>query len=43
VAATFILAHSDLLTLYLVLGASLALAAIGNRLGVDAPQGRARA
>ncbi|OGB93158.1 MAG: hypothetical protein A2Z31_08325 [candidate division NC10 bacterium RBG_16_65_8] len=43
VAATFILAHSDLLTLYLVLGASLALAAIGNRLGVDASQGRARA
>jgi DHA1 family multidrug resistance protein-like MFS transporter len=33
VAATFILAHSDLLTLYLVLGIGLALAATGNYLG----------
>jgi MFS family permease len=33
VAATFILAHSDLLTLYLVLGVGLALAATGNYLG----------
>jgi len=43
VAATFILAHSDLLTLYLMLGVGLALAAIGNHLGVDASQERARA
>jgi predicted MFS family arabinose efflux permease len=42
VAATFILAHSDLLTLYLMLGLGLALAAIGNHLGADAPEERAK-
>ena len=35
VAATFILAHSDLVTLYLVLGAGLALASVGHYLGSD--------
>jgi MFS family permease len=33
VAATFILAHADLLTLYLVLGVGLALASLGHHLG----------
>ena len=33
VTATFILAHSDLLTLYLVLGIGLALASVGHHLG----------
>jgi hypothetical protein len=33
VAGTFILAHSDLLMLYLILGVGLALAATGNYLG----------
>jgi len=41
VAATFILAHSDLLTLYLVLGLGLALAAVGNHLGRRTPPERA--
>jgi DHA1 family multidrug resistance protein-like MFS transporter len=40
VAATFILAHSDLFTLYLVLGAGLALASVGHRLGSGAPPER---
>src|SRR5512137_340692 len=35
VAATFILAHSDLFTLYLVLGVGLALASVGHYLGSD--------
>jgi MFS family permease len=33
VTATFVLAHSDLLTLYLVLGVGLALASVGHHLG----------
>ena len=40
VTATFILAHSDLLTLYLVLGVGLALASIGHRLGSGTRSGR---
>jgi DHA1 family multidrug resistance protein-like MFS transporter len=43
VVATFILAHADLLTLYLVLGAGLALAAVGNHLGPGGPRARADA
>ena len=41
VAATFILAHSDLLTLYLVLGVGLALASVGHHLGSSTPSERA--
>lgn len=41
VAATFILAHSDLFTLYLVLGLGLALAAVANHLGRGTPPERA--
>ena len=41
VAATFILAHSDLFTLYLVLGLGLALAAVGNHLASGTPPERA--
>jgi MFS family permease len=40
VAATFILAHSDLLTLYLALGVGLALASVGHHLGSDPPPER---
>jgi MFS family permease len=41
VAATFILANSDLFTLYLVLGLGLALAAVGNHLASGTPPERA--
>jgi DHA1 family multidrug resistance protein-like MFS transporter len=37
VIATFVLAHSDLLSLYLMLGAGLATVALGHHLGVSRP------
>jgi len=40
VAATFILAYSDLFTLYLVLGVGLALASVGHYLGSGTPPER---
>jgi DHA1 family multidrug resistance protein-like MFS transporter len=43
VTATFILAYSDLLTLYLVLGAGLAVTAVGNYLGTPVRQRSAEA
>lgn len=42
VTATFILAHADLVTLYVVLAAGLALAAAGSRLGGWSQEARAR-
>ncbi len=41
VAATFIVAHADLLTLYLILGVGLALASAAHHLGSRTPAGRA--